>query len=83
MGELSIMIIILISLITIIYFNKIKKSWFINFLNTLVSSANKIFTFCNTLTALNVISEIVPMGVEIRYKAVSILGKLIFNLIFL
>lgn len=36
MGELSIMIIILISLITIIFFNKIKKSWFINFLNTYI-----------------------------------------------
>ena len=36
MGELSIIIIILISLITIIFFNKIKKSWFINFLNTYI-----------------------------------------------
>ena len=52
---------------------------FINFLKTLVSSANKTFTFCNTLIALNVKSESVPIGVEIRYKAGSNLGKFIFN----
>jgi len=36
MGELSIMLIFLISVAMIVFFNKIKKSWFINFLNTYI-----------------------------------------------
>ena len=36
MGELSVMLIFLISMAMIVFFNKIKKSWFINFLNTFI-----------------------------------------------
>ena len=36
MGELSVMLIFLISMAMIVFFNKIKKSWFINFLNTYI-----------------------------------------------
>ena len=36
MGELSIMLVFLISVAMIVFFNKIKKSWFINFLNTYI-----------------------------------------------
>ena len=36
MGELSVILIFLTSIAIIIFFNKIKKSWFINFLNTYI-----------------------------------------------
>ena len=36
MGELSIMLVFLISVAMIVFFNKIKRSWFINFLNTYI-----------------------------------------------
>jgi len=36
MGELSIILIFLISVTIVLFFNKIKKSWFINFVNTYI-----------------------------------------------
>ena len=47
MGEFSVILIFLISVLTIIFFNKIKKSWFINFLNTyiIIFFILNLFTF--------------------------------------